>query len=295
MRVTHSWTDKTATIRLEGLAKPIRMVHITDTHVALIDNRDAEYKEASQSSCETFRTKRRADNGRIIPSEMTFIEVIAEVQSLNPDLLALTGDIIHFPSQANLDHVTEALIGLNTPILYTAGNHDWHFPGVEGRAALREASWPLLLPLHHGEPAFSCYTDGGIQWLTIDNSTYQVTEGQLRAVEDSLKNSIPTVLLMHIPLSLPTLRNDTHACFRAPILMGDPDWDIESREKWGTGDDLESTLEFVNVVTSARNLIAVFCGHIHFPHTDAIGPTAVQYVGAPGFEKAIRVVDFLPM
>ena len=32
MRVTHSFTDDSATIRLEGLARPVRMLHLTDTH-----------------------------------------------------------------------------------------------------------------------------------------------------------------------------------------------------------------------------------------------------------------------
>ena len=295
MRVTHSWTDETATISIAGLTKPIRMVHVTDTHVALIDERDAEHVDACQDSCEKFRTERRTEDGRTIPSETTFSEIIDELRRLGPDFLAFTGDIVHFPSQACLDHVTSALDSLDIPIIYTAGNHDWRFPGVEGRAELREAGWPLLERLHRGEPAISHHTDGHVQWVSIDNSTYQVTEEQLRAVTQLLSNSMPTVLLMHIPLSLPTLRDDIRARFLAPILVGDPDWDIESREKWGAGEDLPTTLEFVRVVTSAPNLIAIFCGHIHFPHVDAIGPTAVQYVGAPGFMGAMRVVDFQPL
>ena len=52
------------------------MVHVTDTHVALIDNRDAEYEKASQDSCEKFWTIRRTEEGKTIPSEATFIEII---------------------------------------------------------------------------------------------------------------------------------------------------------------------------------------------------------------------------
>ena len=36
MRITHSWTGDSATIRVEGLTKSIRMLHLTETHVALI-------------------------------------------------------------------------------------------------------------------------------------------------------------------------------------------------------------------------------------------------------------------
>ena len=36
MRITHSWTGDSATIRFEVLTKSIRMLHLTETHVALI-------------------------------------------------------------------------------------------------------------------------------------------------------------------------------------------------------------------------------------------------------------------
>lgn len=36
MRITHSWTGDSATIRVEGLTKSIRMLHLTETHIALI-------------------------------------------------------------------------------------------------------------------------------------------------------------------------------------------------------------------------------------------------------------------
>ena len=32
MRIPHRFTDDSATIRLEGLARPVRMLHLTDTH-----------------------------------------------------------------------------------------------------------------------------------------------------------------------------------------------------------------------------------------------------------------------
>ena len=41
-RITHSFTDDTAVIRLEGLAKPLRMLHLTDTHLRFFDERDGE-------------------------------------------------------------------------------------------------------------------------------------------------------------------------------------------------------------------------------------------------------------
>ena len=59
MRVTHSFTDESATIRIEGLAAPVRMLQLTDTHVHFYDERDGEKGEAC-----AHQTPRGAFQGR---------------------------------------------------------------------------------------------------------------------------------------------------------------------------------------------------------------------------------------
>ena len=137
------------------------------------------------------------------------------------------------------------------------------------------------------------------RWYSIfcwwDDSTYQVEEEQAAFVDTHLANGMPTVLLTHIPLSLPTLREPTLEHFENPILIADPDWAPEGRDRWGTGENLPSTIEFARTLAKSENLVAVFCGHIHFAHTDSINLNAAQYVGAPGFDGNSRLVEFCPL
>ena len=281
MRTTHKWSDETATICIEGLHQTVRMLHVTDSHIALIDDRDAEHIEACSAACERFESRERI-----------FDKLMEEAKGSSLDLVALTGDMVHFPSQAGVESLVKSIDKVGVPVLYTSGNHDWHYPGVEGRGELREAWWDALAPLHHGQAAYARHEIGGIQFLLVDDSIYQVNEEQTAFVDTHLANGMPTVLLIHIPLSLPTLREPTLERFDAPILIGDPDWNIERRDRWGTGEDLPSTLEFARTLARAENLVAVFCGHIHFAHADTINLNAVQYVGAPGFDGASRLVEF---
>ena len=284
MRTTHKWTDETATICVEGLNQTVRMLHVTDSHIALIDDRDAEHIEACTGACERFESR-----------EQIFDQLMEEAEESSLDLVALTGDIVHFPSQAGVESVVKSLDKVGVPALYTSGNHDWHYPGVEGRGELREAWWGALAPLHHGQAAYARHEIGGIQFLLVDDSIYQVNEEQTAFVDTHLVNGMPTVLLTHIPLSLPTLREPTLERFDAPILIADPEWGPESRDRWGTGEDLSPTLEFARTLVRTENLVAVFCGHIHFAHADSINLNAVQYVGAPGFDANSRLVEFRPL
>ena len=51
MRITHSFTDDGATIRIEGLARPVRMLHLTDTHLQFFDERDGESYDSCVDYC----------------------------------------------------------------------------------------------------------------------------------------------------------------------------------------------------------------------------------------------------
>ena len=79
-------------------------------------------------------------------------------------------------------------------------------------------------------------------------------------------------------------------------MMGDPDWSSESRIQWQQViEDTPETLEFVHAVTTAPNVVAAFCGHVHFAHADAINTRAVQYVTKAGNDGGRRLVEFRPL
>jgi hypothetical protein len=244
---------------------------------------------------EKFSARRIDAAGKPVPTELTFAEAVSTAKAANVDLLALTGDIVHFPSKASVEAASTPLIQSGLKFMYTSGNHDWEFTGLTSSDALRRDCWPALEPLHGGQAAFSRCDIGGVRFMAIDDSNYQINDEQLAFARAALADGLPTVLLIHIPISLATLRPATIERWAAPILIGDPDWNLESRTKWDTRYDDPQTLEFVRLVSTATNLIAVLCGHIHFPRADNLHPGAIQYVGQPGYAGGYRMIEIEPL
>jgi hypothetical protein len=294
MRVIHSFTDDSAVIRIEGLAKPVRMLHLTDTHLRFFDERDGERYEG----CVTY-TKRiekvHRERGTEPDPVKPFRDSMSRAVDENLDLLALTGDIIHFPSPVNVEFVCEQIATLGVPAMYTCGNHDVHYTDEPVNKEIRLTRLAALQPLHNGDPDCAAREIGGIRFITVDNSIPQLSRKQVDFVHAQLAMGQPTVVLFHWPLSLPTLRDAIIDMLGSPPMMGDPDWSSESRDHWQTTADTPETLEFVHAVTTAPNVVAAFCGHVHFAHADSINTRAVQYVTAPGHDKGRRLIEFRPL
>lgn len=294
MRMTHSFTDDSAIIRVEGLTDSVRMLHLTDTHIQLYDERDGENFAACVDYCQRYAEMNRQQNTTYAPQE-AFLQTMRQAATENLDLLTLTGDIVHFPSPAGVEFVVEQINTLGVPAMYTCGNHDVHYTNEPVNDAVRLTRLSALQPLHKGDPDGATQQVGGIRFVTIDNAVPQISRKQVDFMRAQLQMDQPTVLLAHWPLSLPTLRDATIEEIGSPPLMGDPDWSSPSRVSWQVSEDTAETLEFVHMVTTAPNLVAVFCGHVHIAHADAINTRAVQYVGCPGYKGGRRLVEFKPL
>ncbi len=294
MRVIHSFTEDTATIRIEDLAAPVRMLHLTDTHLRFFDERDGERYQGCVDHRERLEKMHR-EQGTEPDPEKPFRESMARAATENLDLLALTGDIIHYPAAASVEFMVEQIATLGVPTMYISGNHDVHYTDEPVNHEVRLTRLAALQPLHNGDPDCAAREIGGIRFVTVDNSVPQVTRKQVDFVHAQLEMGQPTVLLFHWPLSLPTLRDAVIEYLGSPPMMGDPDWSSQSRIQWQVSEDTPETLEFVDAVTTAPNVVAAFCGHVHFAHADAINTRAVQYVTAAGNNGGRRLVEFRPL
>ncbi len=283
-------SDDTATILVEGLERDLKLLHLTDSHMAEGDGRDPEAAEHVERYGELFS---ELTPGGAPPREV-FQSILQEAGRRQVDAALLTGDIIHFPSFAGIETIERAMADLGVPFLYTPGNHDWYFPHLGWTEATRREYYPRFHGLTGGNPASQALDLGGVCLVALDNSNYQVSSEQVAFLRRQLEKGKPTLLFVHIPLAEESLFPGVMEKWKAPIMMGaEEDWTPESRQKWMVDGNEPATLECMELLQGklGSHLGGIFCGHVHFSHAGAFGENCLQYVTNPGFAGGYRIIE----
>ena len=273
-------------IQIEELHRSVTLMHITDSHLNLADDRDPEALELIKRG----EAKRPESHER-------FIESLARSNELDVDATILTGDITNFPSWAAIDAIADGVATLSAPYLYTLGNHDWHFPFLQWNDTTRDEYYPRFAGLIDGDPRCQVEEIGGVKLIALDNSNYQISVAQVRFLEDQLATGAPCLLFIHIPIFIRSLLFPVLERWKAPLMMAASEgWTEETRTAKSELLPNETTLAFHRFLTEgvSDNIAAIFCGHVHFPHTDAYRAGRFQYVTNAGFDGATRLIRLEP-
>ncbi|WP_400073518.1 metallophosphoesterase family protein [Zobellia russellii] len=275
----------------------IKVVHIADTHLFKDDERGTPYQKYSNRMAKAYNQTTHFKTQIETNPEEAFEQTLAFAKEVNADVIILNGDIFSFPSEAAIEWVQSKLKDTGIPYIYIAGNHDWHYEGMEGTLESLRDTWieKRLLPLYQGNHSLmAAYDIKGIRFLAIDNSTYQINEEQLTFFMEQVASGLPLVLLVHIPMYAPG-KNVLFGC-------GNPNWraatdrnfEIERRPKWPESGHTQTTLNFHKKVFTAPNLLGIFAGHVHQNSIEMIKgkPQIVTDDNASG---GYLDITFLPM
>ena len=292
MHIEHELTsdDDKATILIEGLVRDLRILHVTDSHMAEGDDRDPDALE--HVTIVGGRFAERTPGG--VSAQQVFRETLQRGKEQTLDAAAFTGDMIHFPSYRGIEVIAEGMAELGVPTLYTLGNHDWHFPHLPWNNETRAEHYPRFHSITDGNPTCHAIEVEGVRLITIDNSNYQVTAEQVAFLREQLGKGQPSLLFIHIPICIESLVPAVMEMWKAPIMMAaDEGWSEQTREQWRVPGDEAATRECHELLVSGdtANLAGIFCGHVHFPHADAYRDGRYQYVTTPGFAGGSRIIE----
>jgi hypothetical protein len=287
----HTWTPETATIRVAGLDRPVRVLHVTDSHISRDPETEPPYDDCSARMHAAYSS---------YDTSGAFRDQMQRAVRERADLIALTGDQVNYPSTSSVEFVADQVERTGIPHLYTAGNHDWHYEGLPGSSADLRHKWRAnrLTSLYCGDPSHSALDIGNLRFVAIDNATSQIDDAQLDFFRRQATTPFPLVLLCHIPLAFPSLREDGLRPLCGDPIWGaaaDRNWEIECRQRWPESGNAPSTTAFYETITQTPNLIAILTGHIHKDRADPIHDSAVQYATKAGIDGSCRLFNFLPL
>lgn len=279
-------------VGVKGLNQAITVLHVTDLHLTEADGRDPEALQYADEYRNLFDQYLPKDSPYPVSRKMYLDHIVQLANQRNVDAVVFTGDIIHYPSAANLEALADGLKNLRAPYLYTMGNHDWHFPHCPWNEDTRSQFYPSFMPFSHGHPAVQVKDIAGMRLIAVDNSNYQIDAEQLSTLNELLASPVPCLLFMHIPIYLPELVEKSIAKWQAPILMAAPGWSEPKKVKWQVRDTDASTQAFYDLIkaNAAKSLHGIFSGHVHFEHEERVSGEVKQYVTMPGYEGCVRIV-----
>ena len=295
-KTTFSLDGRKIRIYTKSVSEPVRIMHISDTHLYIDDERGANYREYSERMSKAYNSTRNYKNGaETNPVEMVK-QIVQEADEQDLDAIAMTGDIVSFPSAAGVDYVLESFGKLSIPRYYISGNHDWHFEGMRGTERDLRDEWieKRLKPLYPTGVNPLCYSVKvkGVKLLFVDDSIYEILPEQLAFIQKELSTMEPTAVFMHIPLYAPG----------RPVSfgVGHPNWNastdgnykIEQRPQWPEKGHNETTFAFRDAILGSPNLLGVFQGHIHRQSLDICEgkPLHVTPTASDGSTTSIEIL-----
>lgn len=297
LRGTFSADDGQVRFFTPAVGAPLKIMVIGDTHLFMDDERGAPYRSYSARMAGGYHRTKHVKTGLPTGPQESFEKAVQLARSTAVDLFAMVGDIFSFPSEAAIEWAQATLKTAGVPYLYVAGNHDWHYEGMEGTEAALRSEWigKRLLPLYQGRnPLMAACDVKGVRFVAIDDSTYEILPEQLAFFREQVSSGLPLVLLMHIPLYAPG-RPVGFGCGHPQWGAGsDKNWQIERRPRWPEAGHTPVTLAFRREVFEAPNLLGVFTGHHHQACLDGVDGVP-QFVTAANAHGAHMTAEFLPL
>ena len=265
-----------------GISSPIRLVHMTDTHLCLADMRDGERK-----------VKLGIKRTRVFEDPKKALTLAGEVsQALGTPILH-TGDLIDFVSTANLEFAKQYTD--ENDVFIAAGNHEFSLYVGEAweDADYRNRSLAKVQACFQNDIRMSSRVIGGINFVALDDGYYLFEEEQLDFLKAEVARGLPIVLMMHNPLyekeffeQISYRREEiglkpaaTPPC---AYLTGVPAEMIghydDHRRRQQTPDEV--TLRTVEYIRSCPLIRGILAGHVHYSHVARLREDAPQIITA---------------
>lgn len=262
-----------------GLAKPLKILHITDSHIPFYCEADTE------AIINQAKNRNREESVSNLAQLMQYAEE-------NCDLVVHSGDLIDFISIPCVEFAREYL--QNEKVLFVAGNHEyWRCDGgIEDMAYRMESIAQSGGPLCEGL-LYNAHIIGGVNFVGIDESYHQAEYEQLDFLKEEVKKGYPVVLFMHAPLYEEELYKQSYAFWNNENYVLGCDPAVHPEIIGDQTEPTESTKAFYDYVIGEKQIKAVLTGHLHFAFESRLPGGTIQFVTNRADRGNAREITFL--
>ncbi len=266
-----------------GLEKPLKLLHITDTHLAFDDpGKDSgrqRHFEGEHKGCIADYYFQAVDYAR-----------------KNGLLIVNTGDMLDFLSDANFAFTDKHL--KDADCIYAAGNHDFcHCVGeAKEDAEYKRNNMKITAPHFNTNLLFDSRVTGGVNFVTLDNSYYLISDGQIDMLRAEAARGYPIVLCVHVPFFTQALAKSVYGEGNdCAYLVAAPEEHLKnySEHRRSQQKPDEATLRAVTYIKSEPLIKAVIAGHLHLNFDGTLDngiPQLVTHGTYAGYVREITIV-----
>ncbi len=272
-----------------GLEEPVKLLHVTDTHMPMVDGTDDERKLALYNRRVPYAgTPEQVD--AVLKEQTAYAEE-------NCDLLVHTGDLIDFTSRKAVEWAREYL--KNEKVFFAVGNHE--FTRYMGEAWEDEAyKMNSYMEMGYGfgvDIFFNSRVVKGVNLVAIDNSYYRFAVWQLERLKAEVKKGLPVVLAFHTPLYEKSLLEyhmslpGADCAYLAGVGEDDLKRYSEIRAMQQRPDEI--TMKVIDYIKSEPLIKCILAGHLHFNFESFVTPDLPQFVTDVGFKNICREITLI--
>ena len=261
-----------------GADEPFYFIHVGDTHVSYIDDRDSGDERLAETA------KNRVD---YCPSDLRMLDDVSLKAKELDALIVHTGDLIDFVSEKNLDYARD--FTAKNDVFACAGNHEYHvYIWDDGEdVPRRESVEEKIQSAFTNNIRFSTRVEHGVKFLVIDNSFHTIEQWQLERFKEEIADGMPVILALHVPVYAPdifefqmTKLDYPHPAWLMTVpeeIMAEYNYEQQWIDEQKAND---ATNEFYDLIVSTPSIKAIVVGHDHAHFVSQVTPTLKQYMVA---------------
>ncbi len=262
---TFALAEENFAVHIPGLKHSYRFIFMSDLHIIV------ENDEISPESLGNVRARYETFQSAAGKSSSELWEELPDYFNMQQaDAVLLGGDMIDYASTANINALRQGIEEMKAPVLYVRADHDYNPYNCEG---LDKKDMKKLHESIDGYKGISLIEFEDLCIVGINNSTKQISKGQLKRFQEIAGLGKPIILLTHVPLE---------SKVDASILEeSKKEWQDRALV-WGEGcyyEPNEATKEFLAMVYDADSPVkAIACGHLHFTWEGRLTESCIQHV-----------------